>query len=323
MLQVVRTLFVTLLLGAVIGAPAKASTYPDKFVTLVVNYAAGGGTDILARFLADKLSEKWGQRVIVENRPGASGALGAERLARAAPDGYTLGMLCIPDTVNSGIRTDLRFNIVEDFEPITHVAVGTNVLVVNPKLPVKTLKDFIEYAKEKKGKLNMAILTATSMHLDTVRINSAAGITMGMVSYNGSGPALTDVIGGHVDANLVPLTPAIPHIQTGALRGLAVTSAGRSQFLPEIPAVSETITGFASDVWYGIAAPKNTPKDIVLKINRDLHEILKTPEVIGKLKSMGLLPATNSPEEFRADIAKNVALWRDIARSAGLRSNEK
>jgi tripartite-type tricarboxylate transporter receptor subunit TctC len=322
-LYIVRILLVAVSLFATMSAVAGASTYPDRFVTLIVNYAAGGGTDILARFLAAELSEKWGQRVIIENRPGASGALGAERLARATPDGYTLGMLCIPDTVNSGIRRDLRFNIVEDFEPITHVAVGTNVLVINPKLPAKTLEEFIAYAKEKSGALNMAILTATSMHLDTVRINNAAGIKMGMISYNGSGPALTDVMGGHVDANLVPLTPAIPYIQSGALRGLAVTSGGRSEFLPEIPAVSETIPGFASDVWYGIAAPRNTPRDIVAKINRDLHEILRKPEVIARLKAMGLLPALNSPEEFRADIARNVALWRDIALSAGIRGEEK
>ena len=297
---------------------ATAADYPNRVVTLIVNYAIGGGTDIIARFLAAKLSERWSFRVIVENHPGASGALGAEKLARAAPDGYTLGMLCIPDTVNSGIRTNLRYDIVKDFAPITHVAVGTNVLVVNPKLPVNTLQDFINYAKKKPGELNMAILTDTSMHLDTVRINKAAGITMGMVSYNGSGPALSDVMGGHVDANLVPLTPAIPQIKSGFLRGLAVTSAERSPFLPEIPTVSETIPGFASDVWYGIAAPKNTPKDIVAKINRDLGDILKDPETVEKFKTMGLTPTHNSPEEFAAEIASSVELWHSVAVSADI-----
>lgn len=309
-------------LGATILGMSPASTaaadYPDHTVTILVGYNAGGGTDTIARTVADALSKRWNEQVIVENRPGAAGAIGVRTLKSAEPDGYTLGMWSTSDVGNAAVQDGLNYDLVEDFIPISQVATGSTVLVVNSKLPIHDLPEYIEYAKAHPGELNVSVVTGGDLHLDTIRINKAAGIETALIGYPGTSPGLTDVVGGHTDAMLLPIGPAKPHIEAGALRAIAVGSKKRSKLLPDVATMSETLPDFTSTFFYGMAAPKGTPETIINKINAGVHDALVDPALTEKLFSLGFTTEGTTPIEYREIIVQKLKNSREAAIIAGM-----
>jgi tripartite-type tricarboxylate transporter receptor subunit TctC len=317
----IRILAMPALTAAVIGLSlpsAVAQQYPDRTVTVIVGYNAGGGTDTIARLAADSLSKKWRQQVIVSNRPGAAGAIGVRALKAAVPDGYTLGMWSTSDVGNAAVHSGLNYDLLTDFVPISQVASGATVLVVNKNLPIRTFADYIKYGKEHPGKLNVSVVTGGDLHLDTIRINVAAGIKTALIDYPGTAPGLTDVVAGHTDAILLPIGPAKPHIESGALIPIAVGSKERSELLPNVPSMSEVIPGLTSTFFYGLAAPKGTPPDVIAKINAAVNGGLDEPALKKKLASLGFKPEGSTPDEFREMIAQKLKFSRDAAALAGM-----
>ncbi|ANN77853.1 Bug family tripartite tricarboxylate transporter substrate binding protein [Bordetella flabilis] len=300
---------------------AQGAEFPTRPVTLIVGYAPGGGTDIVARSLAEVFSRKWGQQVIVRNRPGGTGVLGIRDLKSAAPDGYTLGVWTDSDVGNSAVRDDLDYDLVKDFDHIGQIAAGGTVLVVNPSLPIKSFSDFTSYAKQNPGKLNFAVVSGGGMHLDSLRIEAAAGVKTTIIGYPGTGPALTDVIAGHVDALVLPLGVALPYVKSGAVRIVAVGSTTRWPGLPDVQTLSEAIPGLESTFFYGLVGPKGMSADLKATLNAALQEALRDPKLGEKFLSMGFIPTGNSPSEFKAVIAKKLATSRTAAEQTGLKKS--
>lgn len=310
-------------IGAVLAGLSPLSSaadgYPDHTVSILVGYNPGGGTDTIARTVADSLSKQWNQQVIVENRPGAQGAIGVRTLKSAKPDGYTLGMWSTSDVGNAAVQDGLDYDLLADFVPISQVAYGATVLVVNSnKVPAKTLPEYIEYAKAHPGELNVSVVTGGDLHLDTIRINKAAGIETALIGYPGTAPGLTDVVGGHTDAMLLPIGPAKPHIESGVLTPIAVGSKTRSKLLPDVATMSETLPDFTSTFFYGMAAPKGTPDKIIANINAALQNALTAPELKDKLFKLGFTTEGTSPSEYREIIAQKIKNSREAAIIAGM-----
>jgi len=303
------------------AAPAHAAEFPTHMVTLIVGYAPGGGTDIVARNVAEVLSRKWGQQVIVKNRPGGTGVIGIRDLKSAAPDGYTLGVWTDSDIGNAAVRDDLGYDLVKDFDHIGQIASGGTVLVVNPSLPIKTFSDFVSYAKEHPGKLNFSVVSGGGMHLDSLRIERAAGVKTTIIGYPGTGPALTDLIAGHVDVLVLPLGVALPYINSNAVRVLAVGSNARWPGLPNVETLSEAIPGLESTFFYGLVGPKGMPEKLKKEINATLQEVLQDPKLGAKFQSMGFVPTGNSPTEFKEVIAKKLETSRVAAEQTGLKQS--
>ncbi len=301
------------------ASSASGAEYPDRPVTIVVGYNAGGGTDIVARTIAEALSKRWGHRVLVENRPGAQGSIGVRTLKTAAPDGYTLGVWSTSDVGNAAMQDKLGYDLVQDFEHVSQLASGATVLVVKSALPVQDFPQYVEYATKNKGALNVAVVSGGDLHLDTVRINRAAKIETAIIGYPGTAPGLTDVVAGHSDAILLPLAPASPHIKSGAIRAIAVGSTKRWAALPEVKTFSETIPGLESTFFYGMVAPKGTPQEIVAKINASVREALAEPELEKKFETIGFVSGASSPEEFKATVAKKLEISSQIAQEAGMK----
>lgn len=306
-----------MLLGQTTTASA-ADNYPSRTVTIIVGFNPGGGTDTIARTVADALSKKWNSQVIVENRPGAAGAIGVRTLKGAAPDGFTLGMWSTSDVGNAAVQDNLGYDLSKDFEAISQVASGATVLVVNGKLPIKTLPDYIAYAKKNPGKLNVSIVTGGDLHLDTIRINKAAGIDTALIGYPGTAPGLTDAVGGHTDAMLLPIGPAKPHVASGALTAIAVGSKKPSDLLPGVAPMAETLPGFTSTFFYGLAAPKGTPEPIIKKINSAVQDALAQPELQKKLASLGFSTEGTTPAEYHDIIVQKLKNSREAAILAGM-----
>ena len=307
---------------ALLGAPSALAQapFPTKPVRLVVPFPAGGTTDILARAAAQKLSETLGQQVIVDNRPGAGGNIGAELVAKAPADGYTLLMGTVgTHAINPSLYAKMPYDHVKDFAPVILVAGVPNVLVVNPDLPFKTVADVVAYAKANPGKLNFASSgSGTSIHLSGELFKVMAGVQMTHVPYKGSAPALTDLIGGQVQLMFDNLPSALPQIKGGKLRAVAVTSTTRAAALPDVPTVAESgLPGFESSSWFGILAPAGTPKDIIAKINTDVQKWLSTPEAKEKLLGQGAIAAGGSPDEFAKNIQAETAKWAKVVKESG------
>jgi len=307
---------------ALLGAPSALAQapFPTKPVRLVVPFPAGGTTDILARAAAQKLSETLGQQVIVDNRPGAGGNIGAELVAKAPADGYTLLMGTVgTHAINPSLYAKMPYDHVKDFAPVILVAGVPNVLVVNPDLPFKTVADVVAYAKANPGKLNFASSgSGTSIHLSGELFKVMAGVQMTHVPYKGSAPALTDVIGGQVQLMFDNLPSALPQIKGGKLRAVAVTSTTRAAALPDVPTVAESgLPGFESSSWFGILAPAGTPKDIIAKINTDVQKWLSTPEAKEKLLGQGAIAAGGSPDDFAKHIQAETAKWAKVVKESG------
>ena len=290
--------------------------YPTKPVRVVVPFAAGGATDIITRLLAQKLTEAWGQSVVVEDRAGAAGNIGAAEVVRSAPDGYTLLMTSGSIvTANQHIYKNMQFDPAKDLLPITGVASGPQVIVVNPKSPAKTLKDLIEMAKAKPGAYNYGHAGIGSQtHLAAENFLNTAKIDMQNIPYKGEGPAITDLIAGQINMVTSNLPAAIGFIQQGKLRALAVTSRERIKQLPDVPAAAETLPGFENLGWFGLMAPAGTPKNIVDKIYRDTAKALDSTDMRAKFFVQGMGPMINTPDEFAKMIRAETARWAKIVR---------
>ena len=312
-------LAVAVALGVVAPFATGQSTYPTRPVRLVVPFPAGGTTDIIARATAQKLSEAWGQQVIVDNRPGAGGNVGSELVAKSAPDGYTLLMGTVgTHAINPSLYAKMPYDHVKDFAPVILVAGVPNVLVVNPELPVKSVPELIAYAKANPGKLNFASSgNGTSIHLSGELFKAMTGVQMTHVPYKGSAPALTDLVGGQVQLMFDNLPSSLAFIKAGKLQALAVTSATRAAALPDVPTVADFVPGFEASSWFGILAPAGTPPAIIAKINGEVTKWLATPEAKDKLTAQGANAAGGSPQDFAKHIQAETAKWAKVVKDSG------
>ena len=297
-----------------------AANYPAKPVRLVVPFPAGGTTDILARAVAQRLSEAWGQQVIVDNRPGAGGNIGSDLVAKAKPDGYTLLMGTVgTHAINPSLYRNMPYDHVKDFAPVILVAGVPNVLVVNPSLPVHSVPELIAYAKANPGKLNFASSgNGTSIHLSGELFKAMTGVEMTHVPYKGSAPALTDLIGGQVQLMFDNLPSSLPFIKAGKLRALAVTSGARAAALPDLPTLAESgLPGFEASSWFGVLAPAGTSRDIVAKLNGAIAGWLASPEAKEKLLAQGAIAAGGTPEDFARHIGAETSKWAKVVKASG------
>jgi len=304
------------------GAPASAQApaYPTKPVRIVVPFPAGGATDILARAVAQKLTETWGQAFVVDNRPGAGGNIGSELVAKAAPDGYTLEMGTVgTHAINASLYAKMPYDHVKDFAPIILVAGVPNVLVVNPAVPVNSVQELIAYAKANPGKLNFASSgNGTSIHLSGELFKVMAGVQMTHIPYKGSAPALADLLGGQVQLMFDNLPPSLPQIKGGKLRALGVTSAARAPALPDTPTIAESgLPGFDASSWFGLLAPAGTPPAIIAKLNTEIAKWLATPEAKEKLVAIGANIAGGTPEDFARHVQAETAKWAKVVKESG------
>ena len=301
---------------------ASAQTYPDRPVRLVVGFPAGGSVDIFARIIAQSLSEQLGQPFVIENRPGASGNIGTEAVARSAADGYTLLAVGVNNATNAALYDNLKFDFLRDVVPIASTVRGVGVLVVNPALPVTNITEFIAHTKENPGKINMTSSgTGTPQHLYGELFMQMTGVKMVHVPYRGSPQSLTSLIAGEVQAMFDTLSTSIEHIKAGRLRALGVTSAKRTEALPDTPALSEAVPGYEATSWQGLGAPRGTPAEIVEKLARAINASLADPAVKARIEATGYSTFSLSPAEFRAHIADETAKWGKVIRTAGIRLN--
>jgi len=300
---------------------AWAQTYPARPVRLVVGYAAGGGTDITARLISQWLSERFNQHFVVENRGGAGTNIGTEAVVRAPPDGYTLLLATGANAVNATLYEKLNFNFMRDIAPVAAVIRVPHVIVVNPTLPAKTLTEFIAYAKANPGKVNMGSAgTGGPDHMAGELFKMIAGVEMTHVPYRGLSPALSDLMGGQVQVIFSSLPAAIEHVRADKLRALAVTTATRSQALPEIPTVDALFPGYEASQWYGIGVPKNTPFEIVERLNKELNAGLTDAKLSARLADLGGTVLPGSPANFGKLIADDTAKWGKVIRAAGIKA---
>lgn len=298
-----------------------ASAFPVRPVRIIVAYTPAGTTDILARALGQKMTEAWGQTVIVDNRPGANGNIGTELTAHATPDGYTLVMgTAATHGINNTLYPKLKWDAVKNFAPVSLVAVVPNILVVNNALPVNSVKELIAYGNANPGKLNHGSpgLGSTG-HLSAELLKASIGLKMTHVPYKGSAPTLADLAAGQIQVVIDNLPPYLPHVQAGRIRGLAVTTARRSPAAPNLPTLQEAgVPGYEASSWFGLLAPAGTPKDIVQKLFTETARILKLPDVHERLSALGAAPVGGTPEEFAAFIRNEQAKWRKVIQQAGI-----
>ena len=312
-----------LLLAASVAAltEAHAQGYPSRPLRLIVPFPPGGSTDILARSLAQRLAENLAQPVVIDNRPGAGGSIGSEAAAKAAPDGYTIMMGHLGTlAVNAAIYKKLPYDPVKSFAPVSLMAIVPSVLVVNNALPVASAAELIAYAKKNPGKLAYGSAgSGSTSHLTTEYFKLATGTDILHVPYKGVGPMLTDLVSGQLSMGLNGAPAVMPHVVSGRLRALAVSSLTRLPSLPNVPTLDEAgVKGFEANGWYGIVAPAGTARDIVARLNAEIRRILQTPELRARLDAEGAIPAAGSPEEFAAFIAAEIARWGSVLKRAGI-----
>jgi tripartite-type tricarboxylate transporter receptor subunit TctC len=312
--------FVSLVSGLYIG-DAKAQTFPNKTVRLVVPFAAGGSTDIIGRTVGQKLSEIWGQPVVVDNRPGGSTVIGTDLVAKAPPDGHTMLITPAPFTIVPSLIAKLPYDPARDFEPVSLINTTPLVVVVHPGVPAKSVKELVALAKRRPGTLNYGSSgSGGSNHLAGELFNAMAGVKMVHIPYKGNAPALADLVGGHVDVVFNGLTSAMPLIKSGKLRPLAVTSLNRAGALPDMPTLDELgLKGFQAVAWNGLTAPARTPKEIVARINADLLKVIRSPDLVERLRTEGSDPVGNSPAEYAAFLRDEIAKWRKVIQFAGVK----
>lgn len=311
--KITFAIFLTL---ATAGA-AIAQAYPNKPVKLVVPFPPGGGTDIVARLIAQKLSEIWQQPVIIDNKPGANTLIGTEFVAKAPSDGYTLLMASPSHTINPSLYKNLRFDTQKDFSGAAIVATGPLVLTVSPSVPAKNVRELIELAKAQPGKISYASAgTGSSTHLAGELFKNLAGIEMMHVPYKGTAPAITDLIGGQVQATFLPLPGVFQHIRNGKLKALALTGTTRFASMPELPTIAESgLSGYSVQQWWGIVAPSGTSKEIVRKINADVAKLLESQSLRVQLAAIGAEPGNGSPEQFDSLIRHEIVQWGKLIES--------
>ncbi|WP_240939276.1 tripartite tricarboxylate transporter substrate binding protein [Diaphorobacter sp. HDW4A] len=319
--HLLRQAAVLCLAAGSVAAFAQAA-YPAKPVRIIVPYPAGGTTDIIARIAANQLTERLKQSFIVENKAGASGAIGSQAVAQAAPDGYTLVMATASSHgINSALQKSLPYDAVKDFAPITVVANTPNIIVANPSVPVKSLGELIALAKAQPGKINFGSTSAGgSPHMSAELLKMMAGIDMTHVPYKGAAPMLTDLIGGQVQIGFDNLPSTIGFVKSGKVRPLAVTTAKRWPGAPDIPTVAESgVPGYEVSGWFGLLAPAGTPKEVLNKIQSTIAEAVKSPEVAKQLNDLGAEPVANKPEVFAQEIRDDVEKWRKVVKTTGVK----
>jgi len=304
----------------VVSCIAFAQTYPTRPVRIVVGFAPGGPGDIVARLIGQWLSERLGQPFIVENRAGAAGNIGTEAVVRAPADGYTLLLTTVSNAVNATLYDKLNFNFIRDVAPVAGVVRVPNVMEVNPSFPGKTAPEFIAYAKANPNKLNFASGgNGTASHMQFELFKLMSGVSMVHVPYRGSAPALTDLLSGQIQLMFDPMPSSIGHIKAGKLRALAVTTATRSEVLPDIPTVGEFVPGYEASTWFGIVAPTNTPTEIIEKLNNAVNAGLADPKIKARLAEMGGMLLAGSPADFGNVIAEETEKWGKVIRAANIK----
>ena len=317
MIAISRLLALALLCVASVG-PARAADYPTRPVKWIVPYPPAGTTDVLARIIAQWLTEKLGQPFVIENRPGAGNNLGTEAVVKAAPDGYTMLLVNPANGINATLYKDLSFNVIRDIAPVAGIVRTPNVMEVTPSFPAKTVAEFIAYCKANPGKINMASSgSGTSVHLSGELFKAMTGCSMLHVPYKGAGPALTDLMGGQVDVIFDNLPSSMGHTKSGKIRALAVTSAEREPSLPDVPTVAETVPGYEATAWFGIGMPKGAPREAIEKVNAEVNRALADPKMRAKLAELGGKPIAGTPEDFGKVIAAETAKWEKVVISSG------
>jgi tripartite-type tricarboxylate transporter receptor subunit TctC len=297
---------------------ARAQTYPARPVRWLVGFAAGGPQDIVARLLGQSLSERLGQQFVIENRPGAGGNIATEAAVRAPADGYTILMIGPSATINVTLYENLSFAFLRDIAPVASIMRTSNVMEVHPSLPIKTVPEFIAYAKANPSKINMASAgSGSSQHMAGELFKMMAGVDMVHVPYRGAAPALTDLIAGQVQIMFDNMTSSVEHVRTGKLRGLAVTTAARSEALPDLPIVGDFVPGYEASGIYGIGMPKDTPPDIVGKLNREINAAIADPRIKARLTDLGGILVTGTPADFGKILAEEVEKWSKVVKFSG------
>ena len=307
---------------AVFSGIGMAADFPTRPVRFVVASSPGGALDVLARLVGPKLTEKWGQPVVVDNRAGAGGVIGTEIVANASPDGYNVLVIAQGFTANPFLYQKLPYRTPEDFAPITILAYGPNVLVVHPSVKAGSVKELVALVKQQPGKLNYATSgVGAASHLAIEMFKRMAGVEMVHIPYKGAGAATAAVVAGQVQLLFTSTGAAMPHIKSGRLRALGVTTAKRTPALPDVPTVAETgLAGFQVDGWYALVAPARTPKNVIERIYRDTSAVLKQPDIVARIEAVGLEPAGISPQEFGNYIRAELRKWGTLIREAGIKA---
>jgi tripartite-type tricarboxylate transporter receptor subunit TctC len=315
-----------LILFATLSFPAQrvalAQTYPNKAIRLVVPFPPGGPADILSRAIGEKLSNGWGQQVVVDNRAGAGGGIGSDIVAKATPDGYTLLMGFVgTHAINPSLYRNLSYDNVKSFEPVSRVATATIILVLHPSVPAKSVSELISLAKSKPGELTFGSPgNGTPQHLGGELFNTMAGVKMNHIPYKGAVPAIIDLVGGRVSLIFSSAPPALPHVKTGKLRALAVTSAKRSSVSPELPTIAESgLPGYEVINWYGVLVPAGTQKAIVAKLNAEIVKIMGMGDVTDRLSVVGIEPFPSTPAQFASFIKEETSKWAKVVKFSGAR----
>jgi tripartite-type tricarboxylate transporter receptor subunit TctC len=318
MLRMSRLLVLPLVCLAAASGVARAADYPTRPVKFVVPYAPAGTTDVLARIVAQWLTDKLGQSFYIENKPGAGNNMGTDFVVQAPPDGYTMLLVNPANGINATLYKNLGFNFIRDISPVAGLVRTPNVMEVTNSLPVKSVAEFIAYCKAHPGKLNMASSgSGTSVHLSGELFKSMTGCDMVHVPYKGAGPAMMDLIGGQVHVLFDNLPSSVAHIKAGKVRALAVTSQEREPSMPDLPTVGETIPGYEATAWFGIGMPKGTPRDIVEKVNAEVNRALADPKMRERLAELGGRPIAGTPSDFGKIIAAETAKWEKVVNSSG------
>ncbi|HYC44179.1 MAG TPA: tripartite tricarboxylate transporter substrate binding protein [Burkholderiales bacterium] len=316
-----HTILIAAVAAALSAAPAAAQTYPAKSVRVIVPYAPGGNTDFTARAIAERLGPIFKQQVIVDNRPGGATNIGSEAVARAAPDGYTLLMGGASNAINMSMYNKLPYDTLRDFEPVILCVQGANVLVVHPSVPAKTLKELIALAKAQPGKLNFASSgLGSSNQMAGELLKVMAGINIVHVPYKGNAPAITDLLGGHVEMNFSGVPALVPHINSGRVRAIAIGSLKRFPALPDVPTFDESgLKGYEATTWFGLMAPAKTPKEIITRWNTEVDKILKSPDLSKRFINDGLEPKGGSPESFAKFIRAEIDKYARVVKAANIK----
>jgi len=320
-LRYARGLLAAGLAQLLLAGAAPAQTYPDRPISLVVPFPAGGTTDALARALGQDLAKRLGQPVVVESKPGAGATLGADYVARATPDGYTLLMGAVHHTIATSVYRSLKYDFAKDFAPVTTVALVPNILVVNPNVPAKSVQELLALAKGQPGKLTFGSNgVGTGQHLIGAQFEALGGVKLLHVPYKGSGPLTTDLLGGQIDMSFDTITPVLPHVQSGKLRALAVTTAQRSKALPDVPTLAESgLKGFDMGTWFGVLAPAGTPQAVVDKLNKEMVAIIRSEDFGRRMAEIGAVPIGNSPGEMATQIASDTEKYGKLVREANIK----
>jgi tripartite-type tricarboxylate transporter receptor subunit TctC len=320
-----RLLLQTALGAAALAAScgiATAETWPARPVHVIVPFPPAGGADIMARLIGQSLSERTGQQFIIENRAGAGGNIGTEAVVRAPPDGYTLLLMLTPNAVNATLFDKLNFNFIRDIAPVAGISREPNVLVVHPSVPVTGAAGFIAYAKANPGRVTMASSgNGSSPHIAGELFKMMTGVDLAHIPYRGAGLAINDLVGGQVQTMFATISSSIAYVQDGRLRPLAVTTAARTDVLPEVPTVGDVVPRYEASTWYGLGAPRNTPPEVIDKLNSDVNAILTDPHMKARLATLGNAPLILTPVELGKMIADETEKWGKVVKASGIRVN--